>query len=133
MDQTYSKIHNLLTAITAAPERPSCYNNRAQAYRLKGEIQSAMNDLNMAIRQYHDNINSQNNSAKQAAKQAHCQRGLILRRNGREQEAMTDFKSAADLGSGWAKSVLVELNPYAAMCNKMLKDVFSKLEEGIEA
>ena len=87
----------------------------------------------MAIRQYHENINSHNNSGKQAAKQAHCQRGLILRRNGREQEAMSDFKSAAELGSGWAKSVLVELNPYAAMCNKMLKDVFSKLEEGIEA
>ena len=87
----------------------------------------------MAIRQYHENINSRNNSGKQAAKQAHCQRGLILRRNGREQEAMSDFNSAAELGSGWAKSVLVELNPYAAMCNKMLKDVFSKLEEGIEA
>ena len=122
-----------ITAISAAPERPSCYNNRAQAYRLKGEIQSALNDLNMAIRQYHDNINANNAAGKRAVKQAYCQRGLIYRRNGREQEAMSDFKIAAEMGSGFAKSVLVELNPYAAMCNKMLKDVFSKLEEGNEA
>ena len=50
-----------------------------------------------------------------------------------EQDAMSDFKMAADLGSEVAKSVLVELNPYAAMCNKMLRDVFSKLEDGLEA
>ena len=87
----------------------------------------------MAIRQYHDNINANNAAGKRAVKQAYCQRGLIYRRNGREQEAMSDFKIAAEMGSGFAKSVLVELNPYAAMCNKMLKDVFSKLEEGNEA
>ena len=87
----------------------------------------------MAIRQYHDNINENNAAGKRAVKQAYCQRGLIYRRNGREQEAMSDFKIAAEMGSGFAKSVLVELNPYAAMCNKMLKDVFSKLEEGNEA
>ena len=86
----------------------------------------------MAIRQYHDNINASDNAAKTAAKQAYCQRGLVYRRNGREQEAMSDFKIAAELGSGFAKSVLVEMNPYAAMCNKMLKDVFSKLEEGVD-
>ena len=89
----------------------------------------------MAIRQYHDIINFTNkeSSSKVAVRQAYCQRGLIYRRNGREQEAMSDFKMAADLGSEFAKSVLVELNPYAAMCNKMLRDVFSKLEDGLEA
>ena len=89
----------------------------------------------MAIRQYHDIINFTNRecSSKVAVRQAYCQRGLIYRRNGREQEAMSDFKMAADLGSEFAQSVLVELNPYAAMCNKMLRDVFSKLEDGLEA
>ena len=124
---------NFLKAISIAPERPSCYNNRAQAYRLKGDIQSALNDLNMAIRQHHDNINANDNAGKRAAKQAYCQRGLIYRRNGRDEEAMSDFKAAAEMGSEFAKSVLVQLNPYAAMCNKMLRDVFSKLEEGVEA
>ena len=88
----------------------------------------------MAIRQYHDNINVNDNDAgRRAAKQAYCQRGLIYKRNGRDEEAMSDFNTAAEMGSGFAKSVLVQLNPYAAMCNKMLKDVFSKLEEGGEA
>ena len=45
---------------------------------------------------------------------------------------MEDFRKAADLGSDWAKSVLVQLNPYAAMCNKMLKNVFTALEKGSE-
>lgn len=88
----------------------------------------------MAIRQYHDNINANDNDAgRRAAKQAYCQRGLIYKRNGSDEEAMSDFKTAAEMGSGFAKSVLVQLNPYAAMCNKMLKDVFTKLEEGAEA
>ena len=34
---------------------------------------------------------------------------------------MDDFRAAAALGSGFAKSKLVELNPYAAMCNAMLR------------
>lgn len=39
-------------------------------------------------------------------------------------------RAAAELGSQYAKSVLVGLNPYAAMCNKMLKNVFTALESG---
>ena len=95
-------------------------------------MQSALNDLNMAIRQYHDNINANDNDGRKAAKQAYCQRGLIYRKIGRDAEAMSDFKTASDMGSGFAKSVLAQLNPYAAMCNKMLKDVFSKLEQGCQ-
>ena len=87
----------------------------------------------MAIQRHQENINANDNAGRRAAKQAYCQRGLIYRRNGRDEEAMSDFKTAAELGSGFAKSVLVQLNPYAAMCNKMLKDVFSKLEEGYDA
>ena len=41
-------------------------------------------------------------------------------------------RAAAELGSKYAKSVLVGLNPYAAMCNKMLKNVFTALESGEE-
>ena len=43
---------------------------------------------------------------------------------------MTDFKAAAKEGSGFAKSMLVEMNPYAAMCNAMLKNVFTSMAEG---
>jgi hypothetical protein len=41
--------------------------------------------------------------------------------DGNEEAALEDFKAAAGLGSGYAKSMLVEMNPYAAMCNAMLR------------
>ena len=59
-----------------------------------------------------------------------CQRGVLLRKEGRDDEAMEDFKTAAENGSGFAKAMLVEMNPYAAMCNAMLKNVFTALQEG---
>ncbi len=50
--------------------------------------------------------------------------GLIHRREGRDDEAMADFRRASELGSGFARSILAQFNPYAAMCNKMLRNVF---------
>lgn len=58
---------------------------------------------------------------------------MLNRRDGRDDEAAADFRAAADLGSGFARSMLAQLNPYAAMCNKMLKNVFQALGEGSEA
>ncbi len=55
---------------------------------------------------------------------------MIYRLEGRDAEARTDFEAAAGLGSNFAKSVLVAMNPYSAMCNQMLKNVFSALEKG---
>ena len=43
---------------------------------------------------------------------------------------MADFKLAAEEGSGFAKSMLVEMNPYAAMCNAMLRNVFTSMASG---
>ena len=43
---------------------------------------------------------------------------------------MADFQVAAEEGSGFAKSMLVEMNPYAAMCNAMLKNVFTAMSNG---
>ena len=41
-----------------------------------------------------------------------------------------DFEKAALLGSSFARNQLVAMNPYAAMCNKMLADVIGKLQRG---
>ena len=49
---------------------------------------------------------------------------------GRDDDAMADFQVAAEEGSGFAKSMLVEMNPYAAMCNAMLKNVFTAMSNG---
>jgi hypothetical protein len=55
---------------------------------------------------------------------------LIHIQEGRDDDALTDFKAAAAEGSGFAKSMLVEMNPYAAMCNAMLKNVFTSMADG---
>lgn len=59
-----------------------------------------------------------------------CQRGLLHRVEGRDDEARLDFQQAAQLGNDFAKTQLVALNPYAALCNQMLGDVFAKLQRG---
>lgn len=57
---------------------------------------------------------------------------MIHRLEGRDLEAKQDFEAASQLGSAFAKSALASMNPYAAMCNQMLKNVFSALEKGSE-
>lgn len=114
-----SALETFRRAIEADVGRASCYNNRAQAFRLKGDIASALNDIESAL--------TKSGGRGRAAKQAFVQRGLIHRRNGNDEQAKKDFEEASDLGSEFAKAVLVEMNPFAALCNKMLKDVYSNL------
>lgn len=109
-------------AIEMAPRRASGYNNRAQALRLQGKIEEALADLNMAVEIAR--------GKGRAACQAHTQRAMIHRLNGNDDLAREDFQAAANLGSEFAKAQLVQMNPYAALCNKMLHDVFSKLQRG---
>nr|CAD7423260.1 unnamed protein product [Timema monikensis] len=59
--------------------------------------------------------------------QALCQRALLYRKEGREDEARVDLQKAAAQGNQFARSQLVEMNPYAALCNAMLHNVMSKL------
>lgn len=62
--------------------------------------------------------------------QALCQRGLIHLKEKNEKDAKSDFEAAAKLGSRFAKAQLVQMNPYAAMCNKMLKEMMTRLQNG---
>lgn len=61
-----------------------------------------------------------------AGTKALCQRGLLHRLAGREDEAKRDFEVAAKHGSAFARTQLVNLNPYATMCNTMLREINSK-------
>ncbi|XP_026153790.1 tetratricopeptide repeat protein 36 [Mastacembelus armatus] len=106
-------------AIQILPQRASAYNNRAQALRLKGNTAGALEDLNQAI--------SLSGSTGRAACQALVQRGLLCRLAGQDDEARADFEKAAALGSEFARQQAVLLNPYAALCNKMLSKVINKL------
>jgi len=113
-------------AISLHPELASCYNNRAQALRLLGKEEQALEDVNQAIQL--------SGGLGKVAASAYCQRGILQRKDGHDDAAMSDFNAAAKLGSGFAKSMLVEMNPYAAMCNAMLRNVFDAMsrpgEEG---
>ena len=55
---------------------------------------------------------------------------MIHRLRGQDDDAREDFEAASSLGSAFAKAALASMNPYAAMCNQMLKNVFSALENG---
>ncbi|XP_054458492.1 tetratricopeptide repeat protein 36 isoform X1 [Anoplopoma fimbria] len=106
-------------AIQILPQRASAYNNRAQALRLQGNAAGALGDLDRAI--------SLSGGARRTACQALVQRGLLHRLECRGDEARADFEKAAALGSEFARQQAVALNPYAALCNKMLSEVINKL------
>lgn len=55
-----------------------------------------------------------------------CQRGALYRWMKQDENARVDFARAARAGSSFARSQLVALNPYAAMCNSMLCEIMAK-------
>ncbi|KAL0883414.1 hypothetical protein ABMA27_016799 [Loxostege sticticalis] len=103
-------------AVEAAPARAAAYNDRAQLYRLMQKDDEAMADLDRALQ-------LTEGSRSRARALCLCQRGVLLRKRGADDAARRDFAAAAELGSGFAKKQIVELNPYAALCNKMLSQV----------
>ncbi|XP_017271768.1 tetratricopeptide repeat protein 36 [Kryptolebias marmoratus] len=112
--------HQLFSqAVQILPERASAYNNRAQALRLLGDTAGALRDLDQAI--------ALSGKTGRSACQALVQRGLLRRLECQNDEARADFEKAAALGSEFARQQAVLLNPYAALCNKMLSEVINKL------
>ncbi|XP_015515332.2 tetratricopeptide repeat protein 36 [Neodiprion lecontei] len=106
-------------ALKKSPNSVTLLNDRAQCLRLAGLDEDAMKDLNLALKL--------SNGRGKAGNRALCQRGILLRKNGKLDEARRDFSEAAKGGSKFAKTQLVELNPYAAMCNQMLREMTVKL------
>jgi len=63
-----------------------------------------------------------------AASQAYCQRAMLHTVMAQEEKAFKDWESSAKLGNTFARSQLIQRNPYAALCNKMLNEVFQNLK-----
>ncbi|CAG4940522.1 unnamed protein product [Parnassius apollo] len=103
-------------AVEATPERAAAYNDRAQLLRLLLKDTDAMSDLKRALQ-----LTEGKKSRARAL--ALCQRGVLLRKRGSIDDARTAFTEAAKLGSSFAKKQVVEMNPYAALCNQMLSQV----------
>ncbi|XP_011634099.1 tetratricopeptide repeat protein 36 [Pogonomyrmex barbatus] len=99
-------------ALKQAPKSPSILNDRAQALRLANRNEEALKDLHLAV--------ELSEGKGRTGVQALCQRGALYRWMEQDDKAREDFTSAAKAGSSFAKSQLVALNPYAAMCNAML-------------
>jgi hypothetical protein len=70
-------------------------------------------------------------------RQAYMQRGILkkyelptlksnLDINACNKSILSDFEAAARLGHPLAPPLLKSLNPYAAMCNAVMKDLFQK-------
>ncbi|CAH2265155.1 tetratricopeptide repeat protein 36 homolog [Pararge aegeria] len=102
--------------VDIAPERPSGYNDRAQLFRLMKRDDDAIQDLDRVLQ-------LTEGQASRARALALCQRGVLMRKRGADDQARAAFTEAAKLGSGFAKKQIVELNPYAALCNQMLSQV----------
>ncbi|XP_015178747.1 PREDICTED: tetratricopeptide repeat protein 36 homolog [Polistes dominula] len=105
-------------ALKKTPSSPAILNDRAQAFRLAGRDNEALEDLHMAVKL--------SQGKGKAGIQALCQRGILYRYMNEDQKAKVDFTLAAKAGSSFAKSQLVSLNPYAAMCNAMLQEITLK-------
>ena len=86
---------------------------------------NAFSDLDKAIELGH--------GRGKACAQAYTQRGLLKRLKGDEEGALEDFKKASSLGNNFARSMVIQMNPYAKMCNQMLSEVIGKLQRGEEA
>ncbi|XP_028664326.1 tetratricopeptide repeat protein 36 [Erpetoichthys calabaricus] len=106
-------------AIEILPDWASAYNNRAQARRLDGDTAGALEDLECAI--------ALSGGTGLTGCQALVQRGLLHKLLHEEDAALCDFQRAARLGSSFARQQALLLNPYAALCNNMLSQVFHKL------
>ncbi|XP_016933498.2 tetratricopeptide repeat protein 36 homolog [Drosophila suzukii] len=102
-------------------QRASVFNNRAQTLRLAKRDEEALDDLNRAV----ELANDQQTRTKC---HAHCQRGVLYRKLDNLDAARADFEAAAQLGSKFAKEQLVEINPFAALCNQMLRQAFDQLK-----
>lgn len=111
----------LTEAIAKAPGYPSPYNNRAQVHRLRGDMESALSDLETALTLCDDDI------FPLIKRQALCQRGRMHHEAGRSDEAFADFDAAGRLGCEEAKRMAVACNPYAKLCNSIMQEMLESL------
>ncbi|XP_017080066.2 tetratricopeptide repeat protein 36 homolog [Drosophila eugracilis] len=102
-------------------QRASVLNNRAQTLRLTKRDEEALDDLNRALELAND-------QQARTKCHAHCQRGVLYRKLDNLDKARADFEAAAQLGSKFAREQLVEINPFAALCNQMLRQAFDQLK-----
>ena len=122
VEEDFAKALSLINkAIAMSPEYPSPYNNRAQIYRLmEKDEESVLADLNKAISLSNDDF-------PRVKAQALCQRAWLKYSKGEMADAYVDFESSSTLGCSDAKKMTVRCNPYARLCNNIMREMLQRL------
>ncbi|KAI9286582.1 hypothetical protein BC943DRAFT_351387 [Umbelopsis sp. AD052] len=111
-------LEKLTQAIAICDYYASVYNNRAQVYRLKNDLESAVTDLEQAMKH--------GVGQPKVLRQAYTQRAIIRKQQGNLEGAQADFERGAKFGNPIAKSITVNENPYAKMCNQIMLEVMGR-------
>ncbi|KAI7886713.1 hypothetical protein K492DRAFT_155584 [Lichtheimia hyalospora FSU 10163] len=105
--------------ITREPDYASAYNNRAQVHRLMKNNEAAMNDLDKVI-------STLGKGQPSILRQAYTQRAILKRSQGDSEGSRIDFEQGARFGNPIARTIAVQENPYAKMCNQMVMEMMSR-------
>lgn len=87
-----------------------------------------MTSFSVALADLSKAIELSTNSHPLTKCRAYCQRGIIRKKQNDENGARDDFNESAKLGSKFAKQQLVELNPYARLCNQMVTKLLADMK-----
>ncbi|GAB5590618.1 hypothetical protein Unana1_05518 [Umbelopsis nana] len=111
-------LDKLSQGITICDYYASIYNNRAQVYRLKNDLDSALADLNQSMKY--------GVGQPKVLRQAYTQRAIIRKQQGDLAGAQADFERGAKFGNPIAKTISVNENPFAKMCNQIMLEVMGR-------
>ncbi|ORZ33400.1 hypothetical protein BCR44DRAFT_41122 [Catenaria anguillulae PL171] len=117
-NQLDSALDHLNQALAICPHAASLYNNRAQVYRLRGKTDLALLDLDKAI--------ELGQGEAWVLKNAHTQRGVVMKQLGDQDKAVSEFELAGKYGSKVGKVAAVKENPFAQMCNAIMDEVMAQ-------
>lgn len=131
-NQLDKAIDQLTKALALHPTSASILNNRAQVYRLQNCDHQAIADLDRAIELIEADPVPKDTATP---RQAYCQRALLRLKSAEtkadndktKEDGLKDMAKAAELGNPLARSYMARQNPYAALCNQMLKVMFEKV------
>ncbi|KAI9156051.1 hypothetical protein H9P43_009161 [Blastocladiella emersonii ATCC 22665] len=115
---TPAAIAAFTSALALCPANASVLNNRAQAYRLLGDLDAALADLNAAI--------AHGAGDSFVLKQAHTQRAVVYKSLAQPDQSLADFEAAARHGNEIARIAAVKENPIAQLCNAMVTDLMAQ-------
>uniref|UniRef100_A0A8C2VYC2 Tetratricopeptide repeat protein 36 n=1 Tax=Chinchilla lanigera TaxID=34839 RepID=A0A8C2VYC2_CHILA len=103
---------------------PQAQLEQSKALELQGVMAAEAGDLSTALERFGQAIGLLPERASAYNNRAQARR---LQGDVADDDARRDFERAARLGSPFARRQLVLLNPYAALCNRMLADMMGQL------